>query len=92
LRGSQSFDVAAVSIRAIAHVFRLVSHIAACTKTACAVVAAARCLDTNSVRALSELQLDEAAQGRLDVVAQKANEGQLTPRLANTSASSILAT
>jgi hypothetical protein len=55
-------------------------------------VAAARCLDTNSVRALSELQLDEAAQGRLDVVAQKANEGQLTPRLANTSASWIVAT
>jgi hypothetical protein len=41
---------------------------------------AARCLDTNSVRALSELQLDEAAQERLDVLAQKANEGQLTPR------------
>ena len=40
---------------------------------------AARCLDTNSVRALRELQLDEAAQGRLDVLAQKANEGQLTP-------------
>ena len=39
----------------------------------------ARCLDTNSVRALSELQLDEAARGRLDVLAQKANEGQLTP-------------
>jgi len=34
----------------------------------------------NSVRALSELQLDEAAQERLDVLAQKANEGQLTPR------------
>jgi hypothetical protein len=40
---------------------------------------AARCLDPNSVRALSVLQLDEAAQGRLDVLAQKANEGQLTP-------------
>ena len=43
---------------------------------------AARCLDTNSVRALSELQLDEAAQGRLDVLAQKAQRliGLLTPR------------
>jgi hypothetical protein len=40
---------------------------------------AARCLDTNSVRALSELQLDEAARARLDVLAQKANEGQLAP-------------
>ena len=40
---------------------------------------AARCLDTNSVRALSELQLDEAARGRLEVLAQKANEGHLTP-------------
>jgi hypothetical protein len=40
---------------------------------------AARCLDLNSVRALSELQLDEAARARLDVLAQKANEGQLAP-------------
>ena len=40
---------------------------------------AARCLDTNSVRALSELQLDEAARGRLEVLAQKANEGHLAP-------------
>ena len=41
---------------------------------------AARCLDTNSVRALRELQLDEAAQGRLNVLAQNDNEGLLTPR------------
>jgi hypothetical protein len=40
---------------------------------------AARCLDTDSVRALSELQLDRAAQERLEVLAQKANEGHLTP-------------
>jgi hypothetical protein len=33
----------------------------------------------NSVRALSELQLDDAARARLDVLAQKANEGQLAP-------------
>jgi transcriptional regulator with GAF, ATPase, and Fis domain len=42
----------------------------------------ARCLDTNSVRALSELQLDDAARARLDVLAQKANEGQLAPEKA----------
>jgi hypothetical protein len=40
---------------------------------------AARCLDMNSVRALSELRLDDAARARLDVLAQKANEGQLAP-------------
>jgi hypothetical protein len=40
---------------------------------------AARCLDTNSVRAFSEMQLDDAARARLDVLAQKANEGQLAP-------------
>lgn len=39
---------------------------------------AARCLDAESVRALSELQLGEAARSRLDVLAQKANEGQLS--------------
>jgi hypothetical protein len=33
----------------------------------------------NSVRALSELQLDDAARARLDTLAQKANEGQLAP-------------
>ena len=44
---------------------------------------AARCLDMNSVRALSELQLGEAARARLDVLAQKANEGQLAPEEAD---------
>lgn len=39
---------------------------------------AARCLDAESVRALSELQLGDAAKSRLDRLAQKANEGQLT--------------
>jgi len=41
--------------------------------------AAARCLDSVSVRALGALQLDEAEQGRLDALAQKANESELTP-------------
>ena len=39
---------------------------------------AARCLDAESVRALGELQLTQAAQSRLTLLAQKANEGQLT--------------
>jgi len=39
---------------------------------------AARCLDAESVRALGTLQLAEAAQSRLESLAQKANEGQLT--------------
>ncbi len=38
----------------------------------------ARCLDAASVRALGELQLGVAAQARLDLLARKANEGQLT--------------
>ena len=38
---------------------------------------AARCLDAESVRALGELQLTQADQSRLDLLAQKANEGQL---------------
>ncbi len=40
---------------------------------------AARCLDANSVRALGGLQLDQAARARLDALAEKANEGRLTP-------------
>lgn len=40
---------------------------------------AARCLDSTSVRALGGLALSEAAQERLDMLAQKANDGQLTP-------------
>lgn len=39
---------------------------------------AAKCLDAESVRALGALQLAEAAQSRLELLAQKANEGQLT--------------
>ena len=39
---------------------------------------AARCLDATSVRALGELKLPAGAQGRLDLLAQKANEGRLT--------------
>jgi hypothetical protein len=40
---------------------------------------AARCLDSQSVRALGELNLSESAKARLDLLANKANEGQLTP-------------
>ena len=39
---------------------------------------AARCLDADSVRALGALELEPAAMARLDLLAQKANEGQLT--------------
>lgn len=40
---------------------------------------AARCLDAQSVRALGELNLSANAKARLDLLAGKANEGQLTP-------------
>jgi hypothetical protein len=39
---------------------------------------AAKCLDAESVRALGALQLADAAQSRLESLAEKANEGQLT--------------
>jgi len=39
---------------------------------------AARCLNSDSVRALGELQLSAAERARLDGLAQKANEGQLS--------------
>jgi len=39
---------------------------------------AARCLDAESVRALGQLELEESAKSRLDLLAQKANESQLT--------------
>jgi hypothetical protein len=39
---------------------------------------AAQCLDAESVRALGELQLADTTKSRLDLLAQKANEGQLT--------------
>lgn len=38
----------------------------------------ARCLDEESVRALSSLELDEPAKARLSDLADRANEGQLT--------------
>jgi hypothetical protein len=39
---------------------------------------AARCLDAKSVRALGALKLSRSAKARLDLLAQKANDGQLT--------------
>jgi len=39
---------------------------------------AAWCLDAESVRALGELQLAQTDRSRLDSLAQKANEGQLS--------------
>lgn len=40
---------------------------------------AAQCLDAESVRALGEIQLGDTAKSRLDLLAQKANEGQRRP-------------
>ena len=40
---------------------------------------AAQCLDEESVRALGGLTLSEGAKARLDLLAQKANEGNLSP-------------
>lgn len=40
---------------------------------------AASCLDAKALRALGDLRLDEAAKDRLDLLAQRANEGQLSP-------------
>lgn len=37
-----------------------------------------RCLDAESARKLLDLPLDSAVQNRVDVLAGKANEGQLT--------------
>ncbi len=39
---------------------------------------AAQCLDDESVRALGELQLADTAKSKLDLLPQKANEGELT--------------
>ena len=44
---------------------------------------AAKCLDAESVRDLGALQLPEPAQSRLESLAEKANEGQLTSDEAN---------
>jgi hypothetical protein len=40
---------------------------------------AALCLDAESVHALATLELDQPSKERLDLLAQKANEGQLQP-------------
>lgn len=40
---------------------------------------AARCLDEESIRALGELKLAGDAKARLDLLARKANDGQLSP-------------
>ena len=41
---------------------------------------AARCLDAATVRALGELKLTRAAKARLERLARKANQGQLTAK------------
>jgi hypothetical protein len=38
---------------------------------------AAKCLDAESVRALGSMELSDSAKSRLNLLAQKANEGQL---------------
>jgi hypothetical protein len=38
----------------------------------------AKCLDADSVRALGAIQLSGAAKSRLELLAQRANEGQLS--------------
>lgn len=43
----------------------------------------ARCLDEPSIRALENLQLDASGKERLALLAEKANEGQLTPEEAS---------
>ena len=40
---------------------------------------AAACLDQPSLQAMANLQLDSRTQERLDELAEKANEGQLSP-------------
>ena len=39
----------------------------------------AACLDASSLRAVADLELDPRTRERLDMLAEKANEGQLTP-------------
>ncbi len=39
----------------------------------------AACLDATSLRAIANLELDSRTRRRLDKLADKANEGQLTP-------------
>ena len=38
-----------------------------------------RCLDAESVKRVSELSVDPVVQARVDVLAERANEGLLTP-------------
>ena len=38
-----------------------------------------RCLDTESARRVAELRMDPSVQARVDVLAERANEGLLTP-------------
>jgi len=38
-----------------------------------------RCLDAESVKRVSELSVDPAVQARVDALAERANEGLLTP-------------
>jgi hypothetical protein len=49
---------------------------------------AAKCLDAESVRALGTIELTGAVKSRLELLAKKANEGQLRKRRANTTGSS----
>jgi hypothetical protein len=44
----------------------------------CLLESAAHCLDETSIRSLAALELDQPSRTRLDLLAQKANEGQLT--------------
>jgi hypothetical protein len=39
----------------------------------------AACLDASSLRAMADLELDPRTRERLDMLAEKANEGELTP-------------
>ena len=38
----------------------------------------ARCFNEETVRALSQMQADESLQSRIEILAEKANEGELT--------------
>jgi len=38
-----------------------------------------RCLDAESAKRVAELRIDPAVQARVDVLAERANEGLLTP-------------
>ncbi len=38
-----------------------------------------RCLDTESARRIAEFRIDSGVQARVDLLAEKANQGELTP-------------